>query len=147
MIRKMEEKDWARVEAIYTQGILRGNATFNTVCPTYEVWDREYRRDCRFVAEIDGNVVGYIAIKPVSPKEEIYHGVAEVSIYIDENYQGRGVGTALMQACIEESEKRGYWCLYSSICSINAASLALHKKCGFREIGRRERIAKDRFGN
>ena len=47
---------------------------------------------------------------------------------------------------IEEAPKCGYWSLYSAIFSINAGSIALHKKCGFREIGYREKIAKDKFG-
>ena len=69
-----------------------------------------------------------------------------VSIYIDNKYQGSGIGTKLLKKLCNESEKRGYWCLYVAIFSINRPSIELHKKCGFREIGYRERIAKDRFG-
>lgn len=146
MIRSMKESDWERVAEIYTQGIKRGNATVNTVCPSYAEWDAAYLKDCRLVAVLDGQVAGWVAILPTSAKKA-YWGVVEVSIYINEAYQGRGVGTALMHALIEESEKCGYWTLYSAIFSINTASIALHKKCGFREIGYRERVAKDRFGN
>ncbi|WP_242826641.1 GNAT family N-acetyltransferase [Oribacterium sp. NK2B42] len=67
-------------------------------------------------------------------------------IYVDQKYRGHGVGTALVNELIKGSEKAGYWSIYSAIISINRASIALHKKCGFREIGYRERIAKDRFG-
>ena len=146
MIRIMEPSDWARVAEIYTQGIEKGDATVSTVCPSYAEWDAAYRKDCRLVAIQDGQVVGWVAILPTSAKKA-YWGVVEVSIYIDEAYQGRGIGTALMHALFEESEKCGYWTLYSAIFSINTASIALHKKCGFREIGYRERVAKDRFGN
>jgi phosphinothricin acetyltransferase len=69
-----------------------------------------------------------------------------MSVYVDRNYRGYGIGTALVNTIIREAEKDGYWSIYSAIFSINKASIALHKKCGFREIGYRERIAKDRFG-
>jgi phosphinothricin acetyltransferase len=69
-----------------------------------------------------------------------------MSIYVDQEYRGHGVGTALVNELIKKSEKAGFWSIYSAIISINKASIALHKKCGFREIGYRERIAKDRFG-
>ena len=69
-----------------------------------------------------------------------------MSIYIDSAHKGKGIGTALVNHLITESQKLGYWSIYSAIISINKASIALHKKCGFREIGYRERIAKDKFG-
>ena len=116
------------------------------MCPSFDEWDATYLKDCRLVSVLDGKVVGWIAIRPTSTREA-YWGVVEVSIYIDDAYQGQGVGTALLNALIEESEKCGFWTLYSAIFSINTASIALHKKCGFREIGYRERITKDRFGN
>ena len=56
-------------------------------------------------------------------------------------------GTALLTHLCEETEKFGYWTLYSAIFSVNTASIELHKKCGFRVVGYRENIAKDRFGN
>lgn len=68
-------------------------------------------------------------------------------IYVDEKYWGQGVGTALLMKLIKEAPDNGFWCLYSSIFSSNEKSLNLHRKCGFRTIGYRERIAKDRFGN
>lgn len=146
MIREMRAEDWTRVAAIYEQGLLHGKSTFNTQCPTYETWDAGHIAECRFVAEEAGQVVGWAAVGATSSREA-YRGVVEVSIYIDEAYQGKGIGTALLETLCEESEKAGYWSLYSAILSNNKSSIALHKKCGFREIGYRERIAKDRFGN
>ena len=70
-----------------------------------------------------------------------------MSVYIDNDYQGKGIGTKLVVQLLQEAKKLGYWSIYSAVISLNTASIALHKKCGFREIGYREKIAKDRFGN
>ncbi len=145
MIRPMEDRDWPRVAHIYTQGLESGRSTFNTACPTFAEWDAGHLKNCRLVAEENGQVVGWAALSPTSARPA-YRGVVEVSIYVDAACQGRGVGSALLAALCEESEQAGYWCLYSAIFSINEASIALHKKCGFREIGYRERIARDKFG-
>lgn len=145
MIRAMTDSDWPRVAAIYTQGLEGGRSTFNAVCPTFEEWDAGHLKDCRLVAEEEGRVAAWAAISPTSARPA-YRGVVEVSIYVDTAFQGRGIGTALMEELCRQSEAAGYWCLYSAIFSINTASIALHKKCGFREIGYRERIARDRFG-
>ena len=141
----MNADDWNRVAEIYTQGLEKGMSTFNTECPTYEEWDKGHVKEHRYVYELDEKVVGWIAISPTSSRCA-YKGCVELSVYIDEVYQGKGIGTALMKKICEESEKAGFWTIYSAIFSKNKASIALHKKCGFREIGYREKIAKDRFG-
>lgn len=146
MIRKMEKRDWERVAHIYKQGVEHGISTFSTECPDYEEWDAAHIKECRFVDEEDGKVVGWIALSPISSRYA-YHGAVEVSIYIDDAYHRKGIGNKLLLMECEASEREGYWSLYSSIFSINKVSIALHKKCGFREIGYREKIAKDKFGN
>lgn len=145
MIREMIQSDWQRVAEIYEQGLEKGISTFQTECPTYEEWDAAHIRDCRYVYVTDKKVVGWIALTPSSSRC-VYKGCVEVSIYIDDAYQGNGIGTKLMERICEETEQAGYWSLLSTIFSINEASIALHKKTGFREIGYREKIAKDRFG-
>lgn len=145
MIRVMKKSDWERVSGIYIQGLEGGTSTFNTECPSYEEWDGGHIKDCRYVYEEDGVVVGWIAISPTSNRDA-YKGCVEMSVYVDNRCKGRGIGTALVQKLLETAGKKGYWSIYSAIFSINEASIRLHKKCGFREIGYRERIAKDRFG-
>lgn len=145
MIREMQKEDWDRVSAIYTQGIESGISTFNTECPGFSEWDAAHCRECRFVYEEENTVAGWVAVSPTSSRD-CYRGVVEVSLYVDRNFRGRGIGTQLMRKTIEEAPKAGFWSLYTAILSVNKASIALHKKCGFREIGYRERIAKDRFG-
>ena len=146
MIRDMSRKDWNSMVRIYNQSLQKGDVTFTTESPTYEEWDAGHIKECRFVYEVDGQVVGYTMVAPTS-KREPYRGVVELSIFVDENCLRKGIGTKLLKRLCEETEKYGYWTLYSAIFSVNIASIELHKKCGFRIIGYRENIAKDRFGN
>jgi len=146
IIRNMLLEDGDRVLEIYKQGIDSGKATFTTTYPTWEEWDKGHYNVCRYVAVCEDEVVGFVAVSPTSAKSH-YSGVVEVTIYLDEQFHHRGIGTALLDKLVEEAPKQGFWCLYSSIFSDNKNSLKLHQKCGFRTIGYRERLAKDRFGN
>ncbi|WP_054636698.1 GNAT family N-acetyltransferase [Thalassobacillus sp. C254] len=137
----MTEKDWEQVRTIYEEGIATGNATFETNAPAWEKWDEKHARECRLVVRSATAILGWAALTPVSNRN-VYAGVAEVSIYISKKSKGMGVGSRLLAALIAESEKQGYWTLQSGIFPENTASLRLHKKHGFREVGRRERIGK-----
>lgn len=146
VIREMLPRDWDSVFEIYKQGIDSGKTTFSTSYPSWNEWDSGHFRTCRYVALLGEIVTGFIAISPVSAKPH-YHGVAEVSIYVDSQFRHQGIGFSLLSTLIESAPANGFWCLYSSIFSSNTESIRLHTKCGFRMIGYRERIAKDRFGN
>lgn len=145
LIREMNTNDWYEVASIYKQGIQTGTATFQTEVPSYDEWDKGHLKECRFVAGIDDKVVGWIALSAVSSRY-VYRGVAELSIYIDENYRGKGVGSQLMITLIKESERLGYWTLQSGILEENEKSLNLHLKHGFRVVGIREKIGKTEAG-
>ncbi len=138
-IEPMQPADWEQVKAIYLEGIATGNATFQTTAPDWEEWDSKHRQDCRLVARANGEVIGWSALSPTSSRP-VYAGVVEESVYIAGKVRGQGVGKALLMAVIEESEKAGLWMIQTSIFPENVASLALHKACGFREVGIRERI-------
>lgn len=138
-IEVMKFGDWAGVAKVYTQGIATKKATFQTEVPSYEVWDAGHIKSCRFVAKVEDRVVGFVALSQ-SFERYVYRGVAELSIYIDEAYKGQGIGVALLKEVIKQSEKEGFWTLESLIIRENEASIALHKKCGFREVGIRERL-------
>jgi|SRR5580704_734060 L-amino acid N-acyltransferase YncA len=140
-ITPMQPTDWPAVREIYAEGIATGQATFETLLPDWEKWDSSHRQDCRLIAREHGQVVGWAALSPVSARR-VYSGVAEVSVYVAAAAQGRGVGTALLKALIEESESRGVWTLQAGIFPENTASIAIHKSCGFHEVGKRERIGK-----
>lgn len=137
----MSDSDSEAVLAIYLEGIATGNATFETTTPEWEAWDASHLSHSRLVARSDGRVVGWAALSAVSGRC-VYGGVAEVSVYVGESGRGLGIGRALLQALIESSEANGIWTLQAGIFRENDASLAIHLKHGFREIGYRERIGK-----
>jgi len=137
----MEPTDWLAVAEIYRQGIETGNATFQQTIPTWDEWNNAHAVNCRLVAEVGNEIAGWAALSSVSARA-VYSGVAEVSVYIGNNYKGRHVGTLLLQSLISESERNGYWTLQSGIFPENTASISLHKKTGFREIGYREKVSK-----
>jgi phosphinothricin acetyltransferase len=144
-IRPMAEIDWPAVSEIYRQGIDTGHATFETEVPAWEDWNGSHLKSGRLVAEVDGRVVAWAALTPVSDRC-VYGGVAETSVYVGSAGRGRGVGTRLLRAAIIESEQAGLWSLEAQTFPENAASIALHKKCGFREVGTRSRVGKMSYG-
>jgi len=132
---------WPAVRAIYEQGLATGHATFTTSAPGWEEWDRGHLATCRLVAVAPASaVLGWAALSPVSSRC-VYEGVAEVSIYVAAEERGQGVGRQLLGALVAASEARGLWTLQASIFPENTASLTLHAAHGFRQLGRRERIA------
>ena len=136
----MRASDWEKVSSIYLEGISSGHSTFETTIPTWEQWDAAHLQIARLVMR-DGDVVlGWSALSPTS-KRHVYRGVAESTVYVAESHRGKGIGRALLDTLISESEKNGIWTIQASIFPENTASLELHLRCGFREIGRRERIA------
>jgi len=138
-VRDLRPGDWPEVSRIYAAGIATGNATFETEVPTWEAWDGAHLRESRLVAVEDGRVVGWVALTPSSDRCA-YRGVADVSVYVDPAAQGRGVGRALLERAVAGADAAGIWTLQAGIFPENAASLALHRRCGFRLVGRRERI-------
>ena len=140
MIRNMRESDLPVVLEIYQKGIETGNATFETMLPTADHWSRSHHKFCRLVCVDRGEVAGWTALSPVSPRP-CYAGVAELSIYVRPGCTGRGIGSRLMARLVPESERNGIWTLYASIFPENKASRRLLLKFGFRKIGRRESIA------
>ena len=142
LIRPLLIEDFPVVKEIYSLGIATGNATFETEAPDWEKWDQSHLKDCRFVA-VDGTdqVIGWSALTAVSGRCA-YAGVAEVSVYVHPSHSGRGVGKKLLEQLIHESEKNDLWTLQAGVFPENIASLKIHEKCGFRMLGRREKIGK-----
>jgi phosphinothricin acetyltransferase len=136
----MKPADWEQVRAIYLEGVASGQATFEVEAPSWEQWDAAHHPFARLVARSAGQVVGWAALSPVS-RRRCYAGVAEVSVYVSANHHGRGVGRQLLLAVIAKSERHGIWTLQGATFPENEASLRLQRACGFRELGRRERIA------
>ena len=139
VLDQMSANDWQDVRAIYVEGLRTGHSTFETDAPAWETWDEAHLQTPRLVARSEDKVLGWAALSPVS-KRSVYRGVAEVTVYVAEHARGQGIGRALVEALIAESERKGIWTLQASIFPENTASVALHVQCGFREVGRRERI-------
>jgi L-amino acid N-acyltransferase YncA len=139
----MTERDWPAVREIYEAGIASRNATFETAAPAWEQWDAGHLPGHRLVAvlEPDGGVVGWAALSPVSDRCA-YAGVAENSVYVHAARQGQGIGRALLEALVDGAEAAGIWTVQTGIFPENAASVALHERCGFRIVGRRERLGR-----
>jgi L-amino acid N-acyltransferase YncA len=140
-IRTLATDDWESVRSIYLAGMATGQATFETEAPTWERWDGAHLPAPRFVAIANEGIVGWAALSAVSARS-VYAGVAEVSVYVASEWHGQGVGRALLEILVNESEGNGIWTLQASIFPENVASISLHKSCGFREVGTRERIGK-----
>lgn len=140
-VSDMLPTDWPAVRGIYAEGLARGNATFDTEIPEWPAWNAGHLAAPRLVARLGEDVVGWAALGPVSSRT-CYRGVAEVSIYVAEAAQRRGVGRRLMETLVAASEEAGVWTLHSSIHADNRTSIALHLRAGFRVVGRRERIAR-----
>lgn len=135
----MTEAHWPAVREIYAQGIATRQATFETAVPSWQEWDGNHLPTCRIVAHIGDEIVGWAALSAVSQRY-VYRGVAEVSVYVAEQARGKGVGTALLAALIDESERNGFWTLQAVIHARNAVSIRAHEKSGFRIVGTRQRI-------
>lgn len=140
-IEKMTTNDWDAVRAIYEEGIATMNATLETNVPDWEKWDAAHIKECRFVAKEDKTVAGWAALTPVSGRC-VYAGVAEVSVYIGEFFRGRGIGKLLLSELVKSSEAQGIWTVQAGILKENTASIELHKGCGFKILGVREKLGK-----
>ncbi|MFP5072402.1 helix-turn-helix domain-containing GNAT family N-acetyltransferase [Pseudonocardia nantongensis] len=138
-VRAMTDADWDDVLRIYAEGIATGHATFETEVPDRTDLDADWLPGHLWVAELDGEVVGWAAARPVSARP-VYRGVAETSIYVTDGHRGRGIGRALIRHQVCAADDAGLWTLQTSIFPENRASLALHHSAGFRTLGVRERI-------
>jgi L-amino acid N-acyltransferase YncA len=140
LIRDLEERDWPAVRAIFEEGIATRSATFETEAPSWEDWDGAHLSP-RLVAEEAGEIAGWAALTPYSSRD-CYRGVAESSVYVSARARGRGIGRALMERLVRKSEEAGFWMLQAGVFPENEESLALHRRCGFRVVGVRERIGR-----
>lgn len=140
-IVSMLPEHWPAVKAIYEDGLATGNASFQSSAPSWEEWNVSHLDHSRVVAVSHGEIIGWAALTPVSGRC-VYAGVAEVSVYVSLKQQGKGIGKALLESLISESESNGIWTLQAGIFPENKASIKLHENCGFRLIGLREKIGK-----
>jgi L-amino acid N-acyltransferase YncA len=146
-IGEMTAADWPDVHRIYVEGIATGDATLERDAPDWDHFDRSHRHDCRLVARVGTGdpVVGWTALTAYSARR-VYSGVAWESVYVAADARGQGVGRALLQALIAASEAAGFWTILAGVMAENRASLALHRRCGFRRVGVQRAMGQDRDG-
>lgn len=140
-VRPLRPADWNAVRRIYLEGIASRHGTFEEKAPTWKKWNQSHSRKPRLVAAGNGKVVAWAAVSPISARS-VYAGVAEVSIYVAASARGLGTGRVLLSELVRAAEEAGIWTLQAGIFPENRASLAIHRRCGFRKVGRRERIGK-----
>lgn len=144
-VEAMTPADWPAVHRIYSEGIATGDATLEREAPDWDHFDRSHRHDCRLIArrEPGGEIIGWVALTAYSARR-VYSGVAWESVYVAAHARGQGVGRALLEALIPASEAAGFWTLLAGIMRENRASLALHRRCGFRRVGMLRAMGRDR---
>lgn len=142
----MKPEDWQQVRSVYLEGIATGNATFEAEAPPWEKWDSAHLTEHRLVAREGDCVLAWTALSPVSARC-VYSGVAELSLYVAAANRSKGIGSTLIKAVIDSTEKAGLWTLQGGIFPENTPSLRLVKKYDFKEVGRREKIGKMTYGD
>lgn len=146
IIRPMTVDDAARVIDIYGRAMTSGHATFQSEPGTWESWDAGHLAECRLVAcNGDGRVVGWAGLSGVSNRC-VYSGIAEISVYVDPDCQGQGIGKMLLAELIKTSEESGIWSLEAGIFPENEASIALHHRLGFETVGRKRGLGRMTYG-
>lgn len=146
LIRTLTADDADTIRDIFAAGIASGNATFEAEPPSWTAWDAAHHPELRYLAvDDDGTALGWVSGTPVSARA-VYAGVQELGLYVAERARGRGVGTALLTAAVDRAPGLGLWTLQSTIFPENTGSLAVHRRLGFRQVGRRERIARMTVG-
>jgi phosphinothricin acetyltransferase len=144
-IRDATPGDLPAIQAIYAHHVMHGLASFEEVAPPVEEMRARFEANVGagmpyLVAEAGGRVVGYGYASSYRTRSA-YRYTVENSIYIDEQARGRGVGTALLEALIARC-RRGPWRQMLAVIgdSANAASIGVHRKAGFRQVGLLERV-------
>jgi phosphinothricin acetyltransferase len=146
LVRPMREPDWPEVHRIYNEGIATGQATFEPGAPDWRRFDVSRLAAHRLVAQApDGGILGWAAVSAVSARP-VYSGVVEHSIYVSDAARGRRIGTALLLALVDSTERGGIWTIQASVFPENEPSLRLHLAHGFKVVGRREKIARMAHG-
>ncbi len=141
-IRQMESEDWPKVSEIYLQGIQTNLATFASSVPPYLQWVNTHISKLNYVATQNNNIVGFAALSATA-NTGAYIGVAELSVYVHNDYKGEGIGLKLTQFMLNKAKHSGYWTVESRIMANNEASIKMHEKVGFRIVGTRQKIGKD----
>ena len=143
ILRPATPGDGPALSAIHAGGLATGHASFRADAMAAEDFAGAF--PVLVVAEEAGRLAGFAGVGPTSARA-VYAGVGEVSVYVDGAAGGRGIGRALLDRLVADSEAAGWWTLVAQIFPENRASLALHRACGFRVLGTREGLGRMTHG-
>ena len=131
-------EDLKAVTDIYNEAVLTTYATFDLEPKTEEeqgAWLASHdRKHPVLVAELDGVVIGWASLSQWSSRSA-YAGTAEISLYIKEEFRGRGAGRRLLEDIMREGERAGLHTVLARITTGNAVSIHLHESVGFEHVG------------
>ena len=136
-VRPPGTPDANAIARIYNEGIEERTSTFETrPRDTGEIleWLEPQDRLPVLVAEQHDDVLGWARILLYSDRPA-YAGVGEVAVYVDRSARGRGLGRRLLEELERRAAELGYWKLTGKLFPENAASVALVRHCGWREVG------------
>jgi len=128
--------DYKRVAEIYSHGIAERIATFEIKPKTWDDIQNLVETDPIFLVAYDDVdlIVGFARISLTSQRA-VYTGVGEISVYVDHDHRGQGIGSLLIKSSAAEAEQAGFWKLIAKIFPENEPSLAVFGKHCFRTVG------------
>ena len=148
-IRSATEQDQQAILDIYNEAVLNTTATFDTEPRSLESqheWFRKHKKNHPvFVAEKNNAVVGWASLSPWSDRCA-YDTTVEVSVYVDKNFRGQGIGYTLLEMVTQEGNKLKNHTVISRITQGNGVSIHLHEKLGYRHVGIMKEVG-FKFGN
>jgi L-amino acid N-acyltransferase len=137
-IRAAKIDDLNEITEIYNQAILKTVATFDTEVKTIDErkkWFKDHgQKNPLIVAEEENDILGWAALSKYSTRCA-YSDTAEISLYVKEEFQDRGIGKRLMEKIIQEGKKAGLHVIIARITDGNKKSIHLHKLVGFENVG------------
>ncbi|PRB18494.1 GNAT family N-acetyltransferase [Microbacterium sp. MYb62] len=143
-IRDAEPGDLDTITAIHNHAVVHTTAIWNEEAVDLAdraAWlaDRAARGYPVIVAVDDSGVLGYASYAQWRPHSG-YRLTVEHSVYVLGGQHGRGIGTTLMAALVDRARAAGMHVMIAGIESGNAASIALHERLGFVEVGRMPQV-------
>ena len=147
-LRSARMEDLDAITEIYNEAIIKTVATFDTELKTNEEqkkwFDDHGSKNPILVAEQNGVIVGWASLSKWSDRCA-YSDTAEISLYVREAHQGKGIGRHMIEAIIKEGEKTGLHTIIARITEGNESSLHLHRSVGFAHIGTMKEVG-TKFG-
>jgi phosphinothricin acetyltransferase len=138
VIRAARFADLPAIRDIHNQGILDRVATLDTEPHTLQetqMWFHKHGpRHPVLVAEAAGVITGWAALNTFNPRKA-YQYVADLSVYIERQRRGQGIGTKLLQAVIALGRKLEYHKIVLSAFPFNPAGMRLYERQGFTTVG------------